>query len=203
MSEQWSIPVSKCLLFQLQSAGLPAVSLSVRLSGCLPSNFPSACRGRRLILEAGWQVTASAATASESESSRFHIDWNQQQVEGSLAINLFFLQNWFLCGQISHFHMSPNQYYTREWLLCNRIGTFLHSLLSCIPNTDFPLRSRKAVWHYLLESVGILNKCLMACAQQYTPKPGRMWQITNVSRPAPLCCPADKKYFCLHLFWAE
>lgn len=67
VSEQWSIPVSKCLLFQLQSAGLPAVSLSVRLSGCLPSNFPSACRGRRLFLEAGWRVTASAATARVSE----------------------------------------------------------------------------------------------------------------------------------------
>lgn len=49
----------------------------------------------------------------------------------------YFWQNWFLCGQISHFHTSPSQYYTREWLPWNRIGTFLHSLSSCIPNYRF------------------------------------------------------------------
>lgn len=210
--------------------------LCVRLGAC-PQTSPQRAEEE----DSSWRQADEwqpALPQPDSQSSRFNIDWNQQQVKGllvdltaevkgqycsnvyssnwvwKLRVTLtnressYFLQNWFVFGQIGHFHASPSQYYAQEWLLYDWIGTFpltsgLHSLSSYTLNTDFPLRSRKAVWHHLLESVGISIKCLMACAQQDTPKPGRMWQITNVSRPTPLSCPAHRKYICLHLVCAE
>lgn len=131
-------------------------------------------------------------------------DFNRQRKFLSLTHSSFIFHRIDFClAQLGQFHASLSQYYTQEWLLYYWIGTFplTSGLSSCTLNTDFQIQ--ESFWHHLLESVGISNKCLMACAQRDTPKPGRMWQITNASRPTPLSSLAHRKYISLHLVWVE